>query len=59
MLYVEALSPAGRSFGQTYGLRLTPAFALFDREGRLIRIWMGAEGMPTRSELEAILREGG
>ncbi len=55
---MEALSPLGRSFGQTYGLRLTPAFALFDREGRLIRVWMGTAGMPSRSELEAILREG-
>lgn len=59
VLYVEALSPAGRSFGQTYGLRLTPGFALFDREGHLIRVWTGAAGAPTRREIEAILRGEG
>lgn len=56
VLYVEALSPAGRSFGKTYGLRLTPSFALFDGQGRLIRTWTGTAGAPTRAELEKSLR---
>lgn len=55
---MEALSPAGRSFGRAYGLRLTPAFALFDGQGRLVRTWMGTAGVPTREELERSLRGG-
>jgi len=56
VLYVEALSPAGRSFGRAYGLRLTPGFALFDGQGRLIRTWMGAAGAPTLIDLEKSLQ---
>lgn len=52
VLYVEALSPAGRSFGRAYGLRLTPAFALFDAQGRLVRTWVGTDGIPSVRELE-------
>lgn len=56
MLYVEALSPAGRSFGGAYGLRFTPSFALFDGQGRLIHVWEGTSGVPTPIELEGVLR---
>ncbi|WP_322801674.1 hypothetical protein [Thermoflexus sp.] len=56
VLYVEALSPAGRSFGRTYGLRFTPSFALFDGQGRMIRTWTGVAEAPTQAELEASLK---
>ncbi|MCS6964360.1 hypothetical protein [Thermoflexus sp.] len=56
VLYVEALSPAGRAFGKAYGLRLTPSFALFDGQGRLVRVWTGTAGMPTRGELERLIQ---
>ncbi|HXF70203.1 MAG TPA: hypothetical protein VNK89_10390 [Thermoflexus sp.] len=57
VLYVEALSPAGRAFGRAYGLRLTPAFALFNPQGRLIRTWVGAADVPSPAELRESLRE--
>jgi hypothetical protein len=59
VLYVEALSPAGRAFGQRWGLRLTPSLALFDAQGRLVHVWTGATTIPGVEELERRLREPG
>jgi hypothetical protein len=57
VLYVEALSPGGRAFGQRWGLRLTPSFVLFDANGRLVHVWTGAMEIPGAEELERRLRD--